>query len=164
MQLLHCLLLSCVSWNQLTVAPVAISTEWPGWTWSATFERPWENFSAHLWTTYVTHTSHSKQEIFLCEYPLHWVLLPTKEKRMTILLIGSILLEHGCQFDYWNQLLNMCMQVFYLDCHEAELFCYLAIQIEDLLCLLQPIYFHLWPTVYCLSLLYGECISTFTVC
>jgi hypothetical protein len=32
---------------------------------------------------YATNTSHCKQETFLHEYPLHWVLLPTKKKRTT---------------------------------------------------------------------------------
>jgi hypothetical protein len=41
------------------------------------------------------------------------------------LLFGSILLKHGCHFDYWTQTLNMRTRVCYLNCHEAGLCCYL---------------------------------------
>jgi hypothetical protein len=41
--------------------------------------------------------------------------------------LASTLLKHGRHFDYWNQPLNMCMRICYLDCHEAGLCCYLVI-------------------------------------
>jgi hypothetical protein len=47
----------------------------------------------------------------------------------------------------------MQMQVYYLDCHEAGLCCYLVIHTETLLCSLKPFYFYLWP-IYWLSLLH----------
>jgi hypothetical protein len=45
----------------------------------------------------------------------------------------------------------MRMRVSYLDCHEARLYCYLVIHIENLLHPLQMFYFHLW-SIYWLSL------------
>jgi hypothetical protein len=68
------------------------------------------------------------------------------------LLFGSVHLKHGRHFDYWNQSMNECMRVCYLDCHEAGLCCCLVIHIECLLCPLQLFYFHLWP-IYWLSLI-----------
>jgi hypothetical protein len=94
----------------------------------------------------------STQLSFLYEYPLHWVLLPTKTYIGT-LIFGNILLEHGLHFDFSNQSLNIRMRVWYLDCHEVGLCCYLAIQIENLLRPLQLLYFHLWP-IYWLSLVF----------
>jgi hypothetical protein len=68
----------------------------------------------------VTDTSHHKEETFLYEYPLHWVILPTKtQKRM--LLFGSILAKHHHHFEYRNQPLNIRKFIRYLDCHEAGL-------------------------------------------
>jgi hypothetical protein len=99
---------------------------------------------------YANKTSHRKQETVLYEYPLNWVLSPTKKYNRT-LLFGSILLKQGCHFDYWNQPLNMRMHVCYLDFHEAWLCCYLVIYIEKLRPL-QLFYFHLWP-IYWLSLI-----------
>jgi hypothetical protein len=49
--------------------------------WSATFECRWENFSLHA-----TNTSHRKQETFLYEYPLHWVILPTNNAQQNAAL------------------------------------------------------------------------------
>jgi hypothetical protein len=66
---------------------------------------------------YMTNTSHPKQEIFLYEYPVH-----------------------GRHFDYWNQPLNVCMRVYYLDCHEAGLCCHLVIHTENVLHPLQLFY------------------------
>jgi hypothetical protein len=100
-------------------------------------------------TIYTTNTSYPKQETFLYEYPLHWVLLSTKKNRT--LLFGRILLKHSRHFDYWNQPLNMRMRVCYLDCHEAGLCCYLVLPIETLLRPLQLFYCHLWP-IYWLCL------------
>jgi hypothetical protein len=45
---------------------------------------------------------HRKQETLLYEYPLHWVLLPTKSHNTT-LLFGSRFQKHGRHFDYWNR-------------------------------------------------------------
>jgi hypothetical protein len=57
----------------------------------------------------------------------------------------------------------MGMHVFYLDCHEVGLCCYLVIHIEDLLHPLQLFYFYLKP-VYWLSLIQqlypSECSCT----
>jgi hypothetical protein len=47
-----------------------------------------------------------------------------------MLLFRSTPLKHGRHFDYWNQPLNMCMHLCYLDCHEAQLCCYLVIHTE----------------------------------
>jgi hypothetical protein len=92
---------------------VVSSTSASGRESPETFERPWEN----LWPTcerlYATNTSHRKQEIFLYEYPLHWVTLLTKKKHKRTLLFGSITLKQGRHFDYWNQ--PPKMRVCYLD-------------------------------------------------
>jgi hypothetical protein len=76
---------------------------------------------------------------------------PRQKTQNRTLLFGSILLKHGRHFEYWNQPLNMCMLICYLDCHEAGLCCYLVIHTENLLCPLQLFYFHLWP-IYWLHL------------
>jgi hypothetical protein len=47
--------------------------------------------------------------------------------------------------------MNMRMRVCCLDYYEAGPFCYLVIQMENLLRQLQLFYFHLWP-IYWLSL------------
>jgi hypothetical protein len=57
--------------------------------------------------------------------------LPRKLHKRT-LLFGNILLKHGRHFAYGNELLNMCMRVCYLDCHEVGLYCYLVIHMENL--------------------------------
>jgi hypothetical protein len=102
---------------------------------------------------YTTDTTHRKHVTFLYEYPLHWVLFPTKKKHYRTLLFVCTLLKHRHHFDYWNQPLNMHMRVCYLDCHEAGLCCYLVIHIKSLLHLLQLFYFHLWP-IYWLFLVW----------
>jgi hypothetical protein len=86
--------------------------------------------------------------------------------RNRMLLSGSIL-KHGHHFDYWNQPLNMHMHVWYLDCQEAGLCCYLVTHTENLLRPLQTFYFHLWHyllTLPCISLWYivitSEAINT----
>jgi hypothetical protein len=99
----------------------------------------------------MTNTSHRKQETFLYEYPLHWILLPTKTHNRTLLFSNS-LLKHGRHFDYWNHPLNMC--VCYLERHEAGLCCCLVIHIENLLRPLQLFYFHLCPT-------WQDCVQCF---
>jgi hypothetical protein len=73
-----------------------------------------------------------------------------KKKYNRTLLFGNTLIKHGRHFDYWYQPLNMFLHVCYLECHEAGLFCYLVIHIENLLCPFQVFYFHLWP-IYWLS-------------
>jgi hypothetical protein len=67
------------------------------------------------------------------------------------LFFGIILLKHGRHFGCWHQPLNMSMRVWYLECHETGLCCYLVIHIENLLRPLQLFYFHVWP-IYWLSL------------
>jgi hypothetical protein len=98
--------------TRCTVASVAISTGQPGWASSATLERAWENLCTQLWTA--LHYKHHRKQKHYYEYPLHWVLLPTKMYNRT-LLFGSILLWYGRHFDYWHQPLNMRMCVCYLD-------------------------------------------------
>jgi hypothetical protein len=39
-----------------------------------------ETFATKAELLYASNTSHHKRETFLYEYPLHWVLLPTKKK------------------------------------------------------------------------------------
>jgi hypothetical protein len=58
-------------------------------------------------------------------------LLHTKTCNKT-LIFGIILLKHSRHFDYWNRPLNMRMHFCFLDCHEARLWCYLVIEIENL--------------------------------
>jgi hypothetical protein len=65
---------------------------------------------------YATNTSHRKQETFIYEYPLHWVLLPTETHNRT-LLFCRVLLKHDRHFDYQNQPLNMRMRVCCLVLH-----------------------------------------------
>jgi hypothetical protein len=43
------------------------------------------------------------------------------------------------------------MSVCYVDSHDAGLWCYLVIYIDNLLCPLQLSYFHLWPIIVSLS-------------
>jgi hypothetical protein len=63
---------------------------------------------------YAKNISHSKQEIFIYENRLHWVLLPIETHKKT-LFFGSIVHKHGSYFDYWNQYLNMRMHVCYIE-------------------------------------------------
>jgi hypothetical protein len=109
-----------------------------------------ETFTTKAELLYARNPSHRKQETFLYEYPLNWVLLPTEAHNRT-LLFDSSALKHGRHFGYWNQplIMRMCVCYLQLDCHEAGLCCYLVIHIETL----QLFYFHLWP-VYCLSLVF----------
>jgi hypothetical protein len=71
-------------------------------------------------------------------------VFPPKTHNRT-LIFGSTRLKHGHHFDYWNQLLNMRMRVFYLDAHEGGVCCCLLIDIEKLIRPLQLLCFHLWP-------------------
>jgi hypothetical protein len=92
---------------------------------------------------YATNTSHRKQETFRYQYPLTRVLFPIKKTQNKTMFFGLTFLKGGSNFDYGNQPLNMCIRGCYLDCHKAGLCCYLVIQIENLLRLLQLFYFHL---------------------
>jgi hypothetical protein len=89
-------------------------------------------------------TCHCKEKTCLYEYPLHRIFLPRKNTQH-IHIFGSINLKHGRHFDYWNQPLNMCIQVCYVDYHEAGLCCHLVIHTGNLVHILQLFYFHLWP-------------------
>jgi hypothetical protein len=78
---------------------------------------------------YATNTSHHKEETFLYEYPLQWVLFPQKKctiERCSSSTITILTTE--------TSLWTWCMPV-----------CYLVIHIENLLHPLQLFYFHLWP-------------------
>jgi hypothetical protein len=81
---------------------------------------------------YMTDTSHRKQETFLYEYPLHWVLLSPPQKKNRTLFFGSTPSSKVAIFTSWNQPLIMLMRVCYVDCNEAGLCCYLAIHIGNL--------------------------------
>jgi hypothetical protein len=154
-QLLHCLSLSSCQLESncsthCAVASVAISTGRPALESSATFERPWENFSTQLWTAlHEKHQLKNRKHFFINILCTESFCAQKTHNRM--LLYGSILLKHGRYFDYWNQPLNLRIRVCYLDCHEAGLCCYLLIHIENISCTLQLFYFHLWP-IYSLSL------------
>jgi hypothetical protein len=50
--------------------------------------------------------------------------------------------------------MNMRMRVYYLDCQEGGLCCYLVIHIENLIHPLQPFYFHLWPIYWLFVVLF----------
>jgi hypothetical protein len=80
---------------------------------------------------------------------------PQKSHNRTLLL-GDTLLKHGRHFDYWNQPQNIRMRVCYPDCHEAELYCYVIIHIENLLRQLELLYFHLWRIYWLSSVTYRE--------
>jgi hypothetical protein len=99
---------------------------------------------------YVTNTSHRKQETF---QPLQ------SPFAHGTLLFYSKLLKHGRHFDYWNQHVNMCRSVSYIDCHETGLCCYLVLRIENLLLPLHRFYFHLWSIYWC-SLAISSGVST----
>jgi hypothetical protein len=122
-----------------------------------------ETFSTKVEPLYATNTSRNKQETFLCEYPLHWVLLPTKSTDNRTLLFGNTLLTYGHHFDYWTQPLNMLMRVCYLDCHEGRLCCYLVIHVWNLLHPLQLFYFHSLP-IYWLSLVHTPMHTCIYIC
>jgi hypothetical protein len=138
--------------------------KWSGIT--CDFPTSWENFLTQLWTALRRQTLPTVNRKHFYGYPLQWVLLPTKKKKTHngTLLLDTILLKHCRHFDYWNQPLNMLMRVCYLDYHEAGLFCYLVIHIENILHPLQLFYFNLCP-IYWLSLvlciLPTECVCLF---
>jgi hypothetical protein len=127
-------------------------------TWSGIicdFERPWENFWTQLWTALCDkHFPPSTGDISL------WIasaLSPFAHNRT--LVFGSTL-KHGRHFDNWNQPLNTCVRICYLDCHEAGLWCYLVLHIENQLHILQMLYFRLWPIYWLVLICWnisGEC-------
>jgi hypothetical protein len=123
------------------VASVAILTGWPGRASSANFERPWETFWTQLWTALRdTHFSPWTRNVYLwISFALSHFAHRTHNRT---LLFSITLLKHGRLFDYWNPLLNMD-NMYYLNCHEAGLCCYLVIHIENLSHPLQLFYFHL---------------------
>jgi hypothetical protein len=128
-----------------SVLAVVSATFSPSRASSATFERPWENFSIKLWTALCDKTLPTvKRKHFFMNILCIVTFCPEKTHNRR-LLFGSKILNHGSHFDHWNQPLNVRMRVCYLDCHEAGLCCYLVIQIENLLRPLQLFYFHLWP-------------------
>jgi hypothetical protein len=51
--------------------------------WAKSLPQTWLFLDPVCEPLYATNTSHRKQETFLEEYPLHWVLLPAKKKRRT---------------------------------------------------------------------------------
>jgi hypothetical protein len=111
----------------LAVVSATSALGWASLRFSNVFERISRQSCEPL---YAKNTSHRKQEIFLYEYPLHWVILSTKRMHKRTLLSGSTLLKQGHHIDYWNQPLNVRMCVWYLDSHEDGLCCYLVILIE----------------------------------
>jgi hypothetical protein len=115
-----------------------------------------DTFATELWTA--LRDKHRKQETFLYEYfcIVYFCQQTTHERN---LLFGNALLKNGGHFNYWNQPLNMRMRIWYLDCQEAGLCCYLEIQIENLLRPLQLFYFHFSP-IYWLSLVIGLYVSS----
>jgi hypothetical protein len=136
-------------------ASVAVSAGRRGRASSATFERrPWENFSTNCEPLYATSTSHRKQETFLYKYPVHWVLLPTKNAQQNVNLRCYTPQKRS---PYWllkpvsehahARLLPRPVQKWPSLCPSG---CFLMIHIENLLRPLQLFYFHLWP-VYWLS-------------
>jgi hypothetical protein len=82
---------------------------------------------------YVTNTSHCKhrKKFFINLLCIESVC--TQKTHNRTLLFGVTPLKHGRHSDYGNQPLNIRMRVCYLDCHEAEMCCYLVIHIENLL-------------------------------
>jgi hypothetical protein len=104
-----------------------------------------ETFATKAELLYPTNTSHRKQETFLYEYSLHWVLLPTKKRRTTERCSSVI---HSS-----STVAILTTETSLLDCYEDGLCCYLVIHIENLLRPLQLFYFHLWP-IYRLSLVH----------
>jgi hypothetical protein len=108
---------------------------------------------------YTPNASRNKQEIYLYEYSLYCILMPTKTKAQnrTLLLgnMGNTLLKHDRQFGYWNQPLKIYKRLCYLVSREAGLCCYLVVHTENRLRSLQLFYFHLWP-IHWLSLILSD--------
>jgi hypothetical protein len=117
---------------------------------SVTFERPLEKFFTHfstaLWNKHFLPCS-GNISLWISFALRHFAY----KKHNRTLHFGNILLKNRRNFDYWNQLLNMRLRVWYLDCYQARLFCYIVIRAENLLHHLQQFNLHLW-LVYLLSL------------
>jgi hypothetical protein len=90
--------------TRYTVASVAISTGRSGRALSVTFERPWENFSTQLWIA--LRDKHFPQEIFIYEYPLHWVLLPINKRTIgrcsSIVYFSSTVAIFTTETSFWT--------------------------------------------------------------
>jgi hypothetical protein len=116
-----------------TVLSVAISTGRSDQASSATFKYPWVNFSTQLWT--VLCDEHFPPQIENISLWISFARSTFSQKKMHnwTLLFSNTLLKHSHHFDYCNQPLNMGICIFYLDCYEAGLCCYLVIHIENLL-------------------------------
>jgi hypothetical protein len=120
-----------------------------------------ETFATQLWTA-LHDKHHRKQETFLYEYALHCILSPKKTHNRT-LFFGSIPLQHVRHFDCWNQTLNTLMLIFYLDCQEAGLCCYLVIHTENLIRPSELFYFHLWPIYWTSACVGFEVLTAFVM-
>jgi hypothetical protein len=105
-----------------------------------------ETFATKVEPLYATNTSQHKQEIFLYEYPLHWVLLLTKKLWSSVAHSSSTVAILTTE----TSLLNMSIRFVYPGYHDSGLCCYLVIHTENLLRPSQLFYFHLWH-IYCLS-------------
>jgi hypothetical protein len=120
-----------------------ISTGRPGQSSPAAYEWPWENFLTQLLTALCN--KHFPQETGNISLWISFALSPFAHKKKAhnrIMLFSNTLLKHCHHFDYWNQPLNM--HIYYLDCHEGGLCCYLLLHVENLIHPLQVFYFHLW--------------------
>jgi hypothetical protein len=80
---------------------------------------------------YATNTSHRKQETFLYEYPLKWILLPTESAQQNAVHSSITVANLSTETSLW---ICACASD---TCHEAGLCCYLVILIESLLLPLQ---------------------------
>jgi hypothetical protein len=61
------------------------------------------------------------------------------------LLLGSGVIRNSRHFDYWNQLLNMRMRVYYPNCHEVALCWYLVIHRKSVTSILPFVTYLLTP-------------------
>jgi hypothetical protein len=139
-----CSIALAVLWNSpLTVASAASAPSFQPL-------RHQRKYAAKMEPLYATNISQYKQKTFLYEYPLHWVLLPTKnvpKRCSSVIHSSSTVAILTTKTSLWT-----CACKCYLDCHEAGLCCYLLIHIENLLYPLQLFYFHLCP-IYWLFLI-----------
>jgi hypothetical protein len=90
---------------------VVSATSAPDRASSATFERPWENFSTMSWTA--LRDRHFPRKHFFMNI-LCMELFYSQRKHNGTLIFGSILLEHFRHVEYWNQPLNMRLPIYYL--------------------------------------------------
>jgi hypothetical protein len=102
-------------------ASVAFSTRRSGRASSATNDLE-RIYQPSCEPCYATHTSHRKEDVSLW---MSLVLSPFVHRKThnRMLLFSSTRLKQGHRFEYWNQLLNMHLHVFYLDNHETGLCC-----------------------------------------